>query len=238
MKILICIFSIVLLFACNQKENSKQKHNLKIAIKTNYKQFLWYPTINRQAIDSSYYDSLHDLSISHFDSLKNGKIQVYIFSLLTDDFERKFDLKEDITISFDTTQYSKFTLITDYKKFRQLVESSNDTLFISRKIVGCFGGRAEKLKIYKTQISYKIEYSNSGEKSSYYTDNFYKSHLNKFLDSYEKLFTETINTQMLSGMSTTKINTYIRLGNTILELPDFYDWKGYENFKNDIGVFP
>ncbi len=226
------------MLACNQTKNNKQKSTLKISVNSNYRPFLWYPSINRQIRDSTFYDSLKNVTVTQFDSLKNGKTQVYIFSLLTDDFEKQFDLQNDTTINFDTTQYSKLTILNDYKKFTQLIKSSEDTIFIGQKVVGCFGGEIEKSKIYKNKENkYVIEYSNSKSHNLSIIDSSFDRHFEEFLTKSKALFPEKENWLTFVHLNTTHIDTYIRQGTYVLEYPDLYDWKGYDNFKKQIGVY-
>jgi hypothetical protein len=237
MRTSISILIFLFFVSCNHTKTNRQKSNLRVVVNSNYRQYLWYPSINRQANDSTYYDSIKNITITQFDSLKNGKIEVSIFSLLTDDFEQKFDLNKDTIFSFDTTLYSSFKKTNNLKEFSGLVANLSDTIYIGQKIVGCFGGEIEKLKILKQKDNkFKIEYSNSKNQKSIVIDSLFYKHFEDFLSKAKKIFPDKENGLTFIHLSTTSIDTYIRNGSNVLEFPDVYDWKGYDDFKKQIGI--
>jgi len=211
---------------------------LKIAVNANYRKYLWYPVLQINAEDSSYYDSIQKLIISKYDSLRNGKITVSIFSLLTTDFERKIDLQKDTTIYFDTTLYSSFKNTKNIKEFRTLTSNNLDTIYIGQKVVGCFGSSIEKIKIYKQVSKYNVVYCDyrSENQNLVISDSLFSKVYLMFLNESQKLFPDKVGGLTFEHMSTTRIDTYIRQGNNILEFPDVYNWGGYYNFKKGIGI--
>ncbi|MFT3844958.1 MAG: hypothetical protein QM725_07900 [Lacibacter sp.] len=238
MRTLIYILLLFVLASCNQINNNRHKSNLQIAVNSDYEKYLWYPSINRQAKDSSFYDSLKNFTVTQFDSLKNGKVQISIYSLLTDNYENTIDLNKDTLIVFDTTLYHKLKKTNNINQFKALTRNMKDTIFIGQKVVGCFGGEIEKAKIYKTKENkYVIEYSNSKNQSSTFIDNSFERHFEEFLEKSKALFPDKANWLTFAHLSTTHIDTYIRQGNYVLEFPDLYDWKGYDNFKNQLGIY-
>jgi hypothetical protein len=237
MRTSISILFLLFLVSCNQTKTNRQKSNLRVVVNSNYRQYLWYPSINRQAKDSNYYDSIKNVTITQFDSLKNGKIEVFIFSLLTDNFEQRFDLNKDTIISFDTALYSSFNKTNNLKEFSGLASNLSDTIYIGQKVVGCFGGEIEKLKILKQKDNkFKIEYSNSKNQSSIVIDSLFYKHFEDFLSKAKAIFPDKENGLTFINLSTTSIDTYIRKGNNVLEFPDIYDWKGYDDLKKQIGI--
>ena len=216
MKTSISILTLVLVLSCSQTKTDKQKFNLKVSVNSNYRQYLWYPSISLQVKDSTFYDSTKNSTITQFDSLKNGKVQVSIFSILTDNFEPILDLQKDTIIYFDTALYSSFKKINDFKTFSNLASNISDTIYIGQKVVGCFGGEIEKLKIIKqTGNKFKIEYSNSKNISAVIIDSLFENHLADFLSKSKSLFPDKENGLTLTHFSTTRIDTYIRIGKNV-----------------------
>ena len=240
MRILISISSLFFLFACNQADIKKQKSKLQIAIDANYRKYLDYPFTQMKDGDSVYYDSIRNQTISVFDSLRNGKIDLFIFSLLTNDIEQKINLQKDTTIYFDTTLYSNFKTKRNLNGFMNFLDKKIDTLFIGQKVIGCYGGSIEKIIICKSidgyNITYKESYNNGKIQNLSISDTLFNRHYFHFLKESKKFFPEKNGDLTFFNLSTTHINTYIRQGSDILEFPDLYDWKGYEHFKKDLGI--
>lgn len=221
----------------NIQKLNMQKSNIQVAVNSNYRQYLWYPSIYPQAKDSTFFDSIKNVTITQFDSLSNGEIEVSVFSMLTDNFEERVELEKDTIITFDAAIYSRFNKVNTAEEFFQLSPNLSDTIYLGQKIVGCFGGEIEKIKISKQRDNnFRIEYSNAGNQKFIFFDRLFQKHFQDFIAQARAFFPKTENGFTITNLSTTRFDRYIRNGNNILKLPDFSDWKGYDDFKIRIGI--
>ncbi len=239
MKTLIYLSSLFFIFSCDPRHKEKRNFKLQVAVNSNFRKYLDYPSIPFKRDDSVFYDSVQNQMISVFNSLHKGKTAVRIFSLLTEDYQNTIELQSDSIISFDTTFYSNFT-IGDPKYFLNLASSNTNKIFIGQNVSGCFGGYYEKIVIQKDDKFYYVNYRrNNSPELNYKTiiaDSLFNRHYNLFISKANKLFPTKFDGWIVENLSTTSIDTYIRVGNIIYELPDIYDWKGYEEFKKSIGI--
>jgi hypothetical protein len=126
---------------------------------------------------------------------------------------------------------------TDFEEFRRSASNLPDVIYIGQKVVSCFGGGAEKLKISKQKDGrYEIEYTGINRETEIVTDSLFEKHLSDFFMASRSLFSQNKNGRIVGQFSTTRIYRYIRTGNTVIEIPDQYGWEGYDNFKKQIGV--
>jgi hypothetical protein len=239
MKTLLYISALLFLVSCSRTQKTRKDIKLEVAVNSNFRKYLDYPNIPYKRDDSVYYDSVHNRTISVFDSLTNRKTPVTIFSILSDDFCRTIDLQTDTVVLFDTAQYSNFTM-GNPKDFISLTTTGFDTIYIGQKVIGCFGGYTEKTVLLKRGKEVKISYKRNNmpdlDFETIIPDSLFNIHFNSFVIKAKKIFPVKSGGFTILHFSTTTIDTYIRKGNTVYVLPDLYDWKGYYNFKKSIGI--
>jgi hypothetical protein len=244
MKTINYILALFFLMSCSAKNERKQiKYSqINIIVDSAVHEFLDWPAVNDAHFCKTIYDPVQKQTISTFDSIRNGKAKISIFSLLTPDLMEVVYLKSDTSFSYPTQAYSNFTKV-DPEKISDLSIVNSDSLYIAQKIVGCFGGHTEKIIVTKLDKKYQLLYTRNGDSMATTTkiisDTLFGKYFNKFIKSCKILFPKPVNGNiMLSNLSTTSINTYIRQNNIIYALPDFYTWEGYNTFKNDTGIIP
>jgi hypothetical protein len=237
MKPFIYMLLLTVLMACNKARKKDQNFTVQIVVNSDYRKYLWDPSIDQQFGDSVYYDSLKHVKVTRFNSLKSGKIEVSMFSLLTDDITYNFDLTNDTTIVFDTTQYHNFTVLDDVTQFISLAMPTAEPIFIGEKVVGCFTSNVEKLKIYKDKEQrFVVEYSTPQKTPATFVDSLFDKHIEKLFAACKRFEAASKNGLVRLPLSTTTIDTYIRKGNFILPLAFLNDIEAYNDFKKSIGI--
>jgi hypothetical protein len=227
--------------ACSDFQEKKNVNNLKLEIRVNgnYWKYLDRPNVLLEREDSIAYDSISNQTSCFFDSLRNKKTILSIFSILAADFEKIVDLQKDTVITFDTTEYAKFA-VGNAKDLLKSETKMADTFYIGQKVTACFGGSTEKIKFTKMGTEYEVDYrrnNDTGLNAKFLiSDLIFNKAFKQFLVGCKKIMSDNFNGENILHFSTTQFNTYIRNGNVIYELPDFYDWQGYNVFKKGIGL--
>jgi hypothetical protein len=244
MKTLIYILILISFCSCNNT-NRKNKviaekyFSLRVATNANLIEYLDYPEISSPIRDQIIYDSVSHKTISIFNGVRSGPISVSIFSLLTNSFKKIVDLQNDTVISFDSTLYSNFTT-GNVKDLLSLPGSKADTFFIGQKMIGCFGGHAEKMVIIKVDQGYEISYSRNGSnflnEKKIAADSLFNKHFRDYIFGFRKFLSNKSDTVNILLFSTTRYHTYIRNGNTIYQLPEIDYNEAYSEFKKNTGI--